>query len=77
VVTNVSKEHRKVEAICFSEALVVTYKTTRRHNPEYHSPHFYRLKKLKSRIYYMLTEFCREKGFLNCGTIFFTVTGRL
>jgi hypothetical protein len=27
----------KMEAVCFSETLVTTYKTTRRHNPEYHN----------------------------------------
>jgi hypothetical protein len=40
-----------MEAIRSSKTLVTTYKTTRRHKPEYHDLHFYLRENLKSHTY--------------------------
>jgi hypothetical protein len=44
--TNVSEEHTAsiFKAVCFSEMLVSTYKSTRRYNPEDKHRHLYRRK---------------------------------
>jgi hypothetical protein len=41
----------KMDVIRSSELLVTSYKTTRRHNPEYHSRHLHRHENLKSQYY--------------------------